>query len=99
MRIFAVLVLVFVVGSSHAGAQAPPLSQSLKERVAAFQAAWNAHDAAAVSAFFAPDADQIMEDGPTTQGRAALQQWWRDRFATMPKGTSISLSVRAVRAV
>src|SRR5436305_561058 len=65
----------------------------------AFQTAWNAHDAVAVSALFTPDADQLMGDGPVTQGKNAVQQWWRDRFAAMPKGTSIVLTVRSVRVI
>src|SRR5438094_8228500 len=99
MQSRAVLSLVLALVSPALPAQTPDLSQALKERVSAFQTAWNAHDAVAVSALFTADADQLMGDGPVTQGTNALQQWWRDRFAAMPKGTSIVFTVRSVRVI
>lgn len=98
MRICAVFCLLLLVRTSSSAAQADS-SDALKQSVAAFQAAWNAHDAGAVAALFAPDGDLIMADGPVTQGKGAIQQWWRDRFARMGKSTSISLTVRTVRSI
>jgi uncharacterized protein (TIGR02246 family) len=77
--------------------QTPDPSQALRNRVQAFQTAWNAHDGAAVAAFFTDDADQIMGDGPTTRGLPALQQWWRDRFTIMEPGRRITLTVSSLR--
>jgi len=98
MRICALFYLLLIMHASIGAAQGDS-SDALKQSVAAFQAAWNAHDAGAVAALFAPDGDLIMSDGPVTQGKGAIQQWWRDRFARMGKTTSISLTVRTVRAV
>src|SRR5262249_19185244 len=74
-------------------------ADALKSRVADFQRAWNAHDGAAVAACFTPDGDQIMDDGPLTQGKQALQEWWRNRFATTERGVAITLVVRTVRLI
>ena len=99
MRNSALLILLTVCGPATLAAQTPDLTQVLKQRVTAFQSAWNAHDAAAVTAFFTTDGDLIMEDGPTVQGKAALQQWWHDRFAEVTTTTAITLTVRAVRPI
>ena len=97
MRNRPLLCLLLALTPTLLSAQATDPSQALKQRVAAFQAAWNTHDAAAVTAFFSSDGDLIVEDGPVVQGRTALQQRWHDRFAGMAKGTSIVLTVRTVR--
>ncbi len=100
MRPIALLAAVLITSSLNAAqAQTPDVSQALRARVEAFEAAWNAHDASAVVALFSEDADQIMGAGPTTRGRQALQQWWRDRFANMAQGRRIALSVSSLRLI
>jgi uncharacterized protein (TIGR02246 family) len=99
MRSVIVGVVAVALVCSELGAQTSDPTPALKERVSAFQTAWNAHDGAAVAALYAPDADQIMGDGAIAQGKAAIQRWWIDRFATAPKGTTISFSVRSVRGI
>src|SRR5712692_2470642 len=100
MRIASVVALVIVTASPNvARAQAQDPSQALRARVQLFQTAWNAHDAGAVAAFFADDADQVMGDGPTTVGRQALEQWWRARFASMEPGRRITLTVSSLRLI
>ena len=99
MRTVTVGVVGVVLAFAAIGAQTPDPTPALKERVAAFQTAWNAHDGAAVAAIYAPDADQAMGDGAVVQGRPAIQKWWIDRFATTPKGTAISFAVRGVRSI
>src|SRR5262245_52871913 len=99
MRANPLSILLVALAPTILSAQVSDPSQALKQRVAAFQTAWNAHAAATVTALFAPDGDLIMEDGPFVQGRSAVQQWWHDRFAGMAKGTSIALTVRTVRPV
>src|SRR5688500_18487967 len=96
MRSLIAGVVAVALACSELRAQTSDPTPALKERVSAFQTAWNAHDAAAVAALYAPDADQIMGDGAIAQGKAAIQRWWTDRFATAPKGTTISFSVRSV---
>jgi uncharacterized protein (TIGR02246 family) len=98
MRTSALFILL-AIGVATLAAQGPDPSDVLKQRVLAFQSAWNAHDAVAVTALFSADADLIMEDEPLVQGKSAILHWWRDRFAAMAKGTSISLTVRTVRSL
>lgn len=98
MGVMVVATIVVLTSSPNVvPAQTPDPSQALRSRVQAFQTAWNSHDAAAVAAFFTDDADQIMGDGPTTRGLPALQQWWRDRFASMEPGRRITLTVSSLR--
>lgn len=57
--------------------------------------AWNAHDATALCAFYAPDADFVDESGGITQGREAIfarhEAWFRTGFAHS------ALSVNAIK--
>jgi uncharacterized protein (TIGR02246 family) len=100
MRVAPAIAVVVLMTSPCVGysqVQAP--DRALRDMVESFQTAWNAHDAAGVVAMYADDADQVMDDGPTTVGRQALQQWWAARFAAMEPGRRITLSVSAVRLV
>lgn len=100
MGVLVVATIVVLTSSPNVlRAQTSDPSQALRNRVQAFQTAWNAHDAAAVAAFFTDDADQIMGDGPTTRGLPALRQWWRDRFASMEPERRITLTVSSLRAL
>ncbi len=100
MRAIAVAAIVLISGSlSPVRGQAPDAAQALRSRVEAFQTAWNAYDASAVAAFFADEADQIMEAGPTIRGHQAIQQWWRDRFASIERGRKIALGVSSIRLI
>jgi len=58
------------------------------ERSRAASSSASGHGAAVV-VFYTDDADQVMDDGPTTVGRQALQQWWKSRFASMEPGRKI----------
>jgi len=100
LRIAPVLALAVVTGLANpVYPQSQEPSQPLRTIVQSFQTAWNAHDAGAVVAFYTDDADQVMNDGPTTVGRQALQQWWRSRFASMEPGRKIALTIAAVRLI
>jgi uncharacterized protein (TIGR02246 family) len=61
--------------------------------------AWNAHDAAALCAFYAADADFVDESGGITQGRDAIfarhQAWFRTVFAR----SSLALNAIKVRFI
>jgi uncharacterized protein (TIGR02246 family) len=97
----SVLWIVLLMMSPHS-APAPlqdPSVQAIRAQVETFQTAWNAHDPVALSALLTEDADQIMGDGPNTSGRQALQQWWKNRFATMEPGRTITLTVTSVRLI
>src|SRR5262249_17458844 len=96
---FALAVVALMVISNPALAQNQEATAALRGRVEAFQTAWNAHDAAAVAAFFVDDADQIMGSGAVTKGRSAIEPWWRDQFAAMAKGEKLQLVATDVRMV
>ena len=54
--------------------------RELHARVDAYQRAWNDHQASAVAAFFAQDADLIFGNEPRIVGREAIQNWWEGYF-------------------
>ena len=98
MRPWSSVAAVMLVSLSGVAVRAQPadVSSALRNRVEAFQAAWNSHDAAGVAAFFTDDADQIMGDGATTSG-PALRQWWQQGFATMEPTRKITITVSSLR--
>jgi len=97
MRAIALAPAVFVsLSSVIVHAQTAEVSHALRNRVEAFQTAWNAHDAAGVAAFFTDDADQVMGDGAAVSG-PAIQRWWQESFATMEPARRITLTVSSVR--
>ncbi len=100
MSLGSILAVILVTTSPDVvrpQAQAPP--EALRNMVRAYQTAWNAHDATAVVAFYASDADEVLADGPATIGREALQRSYTARFASMEPGRKISLTVTAIRMV
>src|SRR6059036_110482 len=102
MRVAPAIAFVVLMTSpcvEHSQAQAPAPDRALRDMVESYQTVWNAHDAGSVVAMYTDDADQVMDEGPTTVGRQALQQWWAARFASMEPGRRITLSVSAVRLV
>ncbi len=60
-------------------------TEALRPQIRAFVDAYgdaiNSHDASAVGAFYANDADFIRRNGPVTHGRKAIQDWWRTFFS------------------
>ena len=54
---------------------------AIRASVAAFEKAYNNHDAKAIAALFAPEAQMIDEDGKTVQGREAIEQVFTGVFA------------------
>lgn len=91
-------VVLASLSSVVVGAQTADVSHALRDRVEAFQTAWNSHDAAGVAASFTDDADQIMGDGAATSG-PALKRWWQETFATMEPARRITLTVSSLRLV
>src|SRR5213594_2729439 len=93
----AIAFVVLITSPCVVHSQAP--DRALRDMVESYQTVWNAHDAGSVVAMYTDDADQVMDEGPTTVGRQALQQWWAARFASMEPGRRITLSVSAARLV
>lgn len=100
MSIASLLALVLVTASAGVvRPQAQDPAQTLRGMIRSYETAWNAHDAAAIAAYFTDDADQIMTDGPTTVGRDALGRYWAARFKVMEPERKITLTVTAIRIV
>jgi len=72
-------------------------SSELRARMAAYERAWNAHDPAAVAAFFTADADMVMGNGPIASGQGEIQAWWASYFAKISKDRSGSFAVTSIR--
>jgi uncharacterized protein (TIGR02246 family) len=89
-------------GSSDA-ADAPKDSakkeeQAIRSAVQAYEAAFNKGDLDAVTAFWAPDAEFISEDGKVTRGRDAIAALTKHSF-TVHKGLTIKLTHKSIRFV
>lgn len=61
--------------------------------------AWNAHDAPALCAFYAEDADHVDTSGAIVHGRKAILTYHRRRFATVFTRSSLALSVIKLRLI
>ncbi len=59
--------------------------QALRQLIAAFTKAYNAGDAKALAAMFTADGEIVEQDGDTTHGRAAIEQFFADEFEQHPK--------------
>lgn len=53
------------------------VGQEIAQRVAAFEAAFNRGDIAAVAALYTEDAEVLPPGGPLTAGRPAIAQFWQ----------------------
>ena len=71
---------------------------AIRTSAAAFEKAYNNHDAKAIAALFAPEAQMIDEDGKTVQGREAIEQVFTGVFGDDPK-TKIEVSIESIRMV
>lgn len=71
----------------------------LEELTQALARAWNGHDAAALCAFYAPDADFVDENGAITQGREAILARHQASFSTVFARSSLSLNAIKLRFI
>jgi uncharacterized protein (TIGR02246 family) len=76
----------------HSGDEA-----SIRANVAAYEAAINKRDGAAVSALFAPDGDYIFFDGPRVVGRDAIKQSNEHGISSWPSTMHFTLEVTDIR--
>jgi uncharacterized protein (TIGR02246 family) len=72
---------------------------AIRARIEAYLTVWNSHDPSALAAFFTDDADVIMGNGPITRGRQAIQELWRNYFATQEPERRATLVVDSVRLI
>lgn len=73
-----------------------PEAAAIKKGEAAFKAAFDAGDAKAVAALWAPDGELVEEDGERIEGRAAIEKRYAAFFAANPKAR-IKVYVQLVR--
>jgi uncharacterized protein (TIGR02246 family) len=71
----------------------------IRERIGAFETAWNAHDASAMAATFLPNGDLVLIDSPRHVGREAVREAFQNLFDGRPADCRIHLSVESVRLV
>jgi uncharacterized protein (TIGR02246 family) len=76
----------------------PDPQGAIEASVDRFVAAYNAHDAAAVAALFAPEAQMIDDEDQTIQGREAIEQTYAEVFAAAPEST-IEVNVQSIRPI
>jgi uncharacterized protein (TIGR02246 family) len=65
----------------------------------AFAAAWAAHDAKAMAAFWAPDGDLINPSGRLAKGRAEIEKLFQDEHAMAMKQSTYKPGLLTVRFV
>ena len=72
---------------------------AVRQRVAEFQEAFNKHDAKAISAFFAEDADLVTPTGVRAQGRAEIEKAVATDLATLIHDGKTAFTVTHTRFV
>ncbi|WP_010583511.1 YybH family protein [Schlesneria paludicola] len=72
--------------------------QQIRQSAEAFVAAYNAHDALAVSQLFALDAEFTDEDGDLVRGRKAILQDFAEMFSKFPQ-CKIEVDVESLRVL
>jgi len=89
--------IVVAASPSVATSQGAADSADLRQRVEAYQSAWNAQDASAVAAFFSIDADLVLGTLPAIRGREAIEAWWRAYFKRQETERRASFDVTSAR--
>lgn len=84
---------------SPATAQTVEGSAEIMSRIEEYLEAWNAHDPAALAAFFTPDADFVMGNLPAVRGREGIRDWWQAYFERQEPERQLTLDVSPVRFV
>jgi uncharacterized protein (TIGR02246 family) len=69
---------------------------AIRANVAAFVKAYNAHDAKAIAALFAPAGQIVDKEGDASEGREAIQKVFAGLFAESPK-KQIEVTVESIR--
>lgn len=93
-----VVVSVFSAWTPMAAAgQAVEDSAAIRGRMEAYLGVWDAHDAAALGAFFAEDADVVMGNQPGARGRQEIQDWWQTYFERQEPERRLELDLGPLR--
>lgn len=96
MRLLAVVAAVAIAAPVFAQDRTVD-ETALRNRVVAFETAFNARDGAALGALYAEDADLIIVDGAQVAGRSAIQAAARRDWAAASATRRMSLTVTGIR--
>ncbi len=77
----------------------PNVESSARELASSFASAWNQHDAKALASHFSEDGDLISPDGRVANGRAEIENLFRNDHSSMFKTSRMSQNVERVRAL
>ncbi len=72
--------------------------KAIHENVVAFVKAYNAGDAKAIAALFAPEGQVITEEGESVEGREAIEAAFQQLFEDMPK-TEMEVFIDSIRSI
>jgi uncharacterized protein (TIGR02246 family) len=94
VAVIAGVAVLFGAAALGAGQGTPDDEKALDAYLAAWDAAFNAHDAKAVAALYTEDAETVLPDGRRLKGRAGIEKDLAESFAKNPnvqtKNTLIS---------
>ena len=73
--------------------------EDLQSLLKAYEAAWNTHEASSVAAFFSREADMVMGNLPTANGRNAIQASWAAYFSKIDDRRKAEFELESIRMV
>jgi uncharacterized protein (TIGR02246 family) len=97
LLVFVVVSLVAGAAPVHAQLGTPADEAAIRKILDARNAAYNNHDAKALAATYAPDADLVTGTGRVISGKAAIEKNYRDAFAGVDKTASVTIDSSTVR--
>ena len=81
------------VSSGESAAAGPgEVRQQLRALLVAWEDAYNAHDAPALAALYAPAADLVTDEGELVRGKAAILAYWTERMKLSPDVATVQRS-------
>jgi len=99
LLIFVVSSLVAAAAPVHAQLGTATDEAAIRKILDARNAAYNNHDAKALAATSAPDADLVTGTGRVISGRAAIEKNYLDAFAGLDKNASVRIDSSKVRFI
>src|SRR5262252_9667597 len=100
-RILTFLAAFLITGAATADAQlgTPADEAAIRKILDARNAAYNNHDAKALAATYAHDADLVTGTGRVISGRAAIEKNYVEAFAGLDKNASVRIDSSKVRFI
>jgi uncharacterized protein (TIGR02246 family) len=95
----AALIVLGTASAEFLRAQAQDIPPDVRAFVKKYEDVFNTHNASAVAAFFAEDADMIIGDGPKIAGRKAIQEWWAHYFSRIDEERKGTFAIDSLRFI